>query len=510
MNMSISRWLAAASVVAMLVGSSMWAGPVAFAGPSGDLTVLEPASTTGTWTGLDPATDTTSAENYDFLNAIYGELFEQGANGKIVPDLATGYKVVDQGLEVDIMLRHGVTFTDGTPFNAAAVVSNIDRDLAPATGCVCASSFSAVTSTTAVGDYEVVLHLSHPDTAIVEAFFSEAPNWIASPSALAKMGAAPFALNPVGAGPFEVVSDIPSNTLSLKANPTYWEQGHPELSALTFKSIGSDVAGLQALQAGSAQAYVGLTSTAVLDQAKADFKTSTAPATETYSVDLNPNVAPFNNILAREAIYYATDAQAIDQHIVDGTGELSESPTGPGDEYWTPKVPGYRSYDPAKAKAIVQKLGGLSFTLSAVNSAATTPIIEAEQSEWSQVGIKATISLQTSTEILQLRSDGGIQAEATQIGATNPALVPGVSFKFASDGAGSTVRDKKLDAMLTAAQDEPNAAKAGVMYRSIFSYLSQQAYAVFLFTRSAFNVSTKAVTGLSGTLPRIDWEDVGI
>jgi peptide/nickel transport system substrate-binding protein len=492
----------------LALGVTVVSGTAASAAPSGSLTVLEPSATYGAWNGLDPATDTTSAENFDYLNSIYGELFEQGPNGQVVPDLATGYKVTDGGLEIDIDLRPGVTFTDGTPFNAAAVVSNFTRDFAKSTACLCATNFAAVTSTTAVNNDEVAMHLSHPDTAIIDAFFAEAPNWIVSPTALAKMGEAAFAQNPVGAGPFEVVTDTPNTTLVLKANPNYWQKTAPKVSNLTFTSVSSDTSGYEALTAGSAQVYMSLTTPSVLDQAKKSYNVTTAPATETLSVNLNPNVAPFNNILAREAIYYATDPAAINKAILAGTGTVSESPTGPGDLFWSPKVPGYRAYDLAKAKAIVKQLGGLSFTLSTIASPIYQPIVEAESSEWSQAGIKAKISLDSISTIVKLTGEGSIQALATQIGSYNPALLPGLSFSFASTGPFSLVKDPALDKLITAANAATTQAQEGSDYKGIFSYLNEKAYAPFLFTSNKFDIANKSVTGITGSIPEVDWQNV--
>jgi peptide/nickel transport system substrate-binding protein len=508
LKVSASTWPAVVVTVLMIFGSSAWSATAASAEPSGSLTVLEPSSTFGTWNGLDPATDSTANENYDFLNAIFGELFEQGPNGQVVPDLATGYKVVDNGLEVDISLRPGVDFTDGTPFNAAAVVTDLTRDLAPSTACVCAQNFSAVTSVTAAGDHEVVLHLSHPDTAIIDAFFAEAPNWIGSPTALAKMGETAFELDPVGAGPFEVVSDTINSKLSLKANPTYWQKGLPKVSTLTFTDVSSDISGYQALESGAGQAYVDLTTLSVLKQAKETLNAVTVPATATYSVNLNSRTAPFNNILAREAIYYATDPAAIDKAIFSDTGTLSESPTAPGDLFWTPKVPGYRAYDLAKAKALVKQLGGLSFTLSAISSPVYQAFSEAEESEWNQAGIKATIALDTLPELIQKTKTGSLQALVTDVGGYNPALVPGLSFYFGSTGTASMTTDPTLDGLIAAAEAQPNQTEAAAMYRNIFSYLNQKAYAPFLFTDNSFDIADKSVTGISGNIPEVDWQDV--
>jgi hypothetical protein len=61
----------------------------------GALTVL---AITSQWPGLDPATDTQASADYDYMNAIYGQLFIPGAKGKILPDLATGYHFSPDGL----------------------------------------------------------------------------------------------------------------------------------------------------------------------------------------------------------------------------------------------------------------------------------------------------------------------------------------------------------------------------------------------------------------------------
>ncbi|HWG02952.1 MAG TPA: ABC transporter substrate-binding protein, partial [Trebonia sp.] len=82
----------------------------------GSLTVLEGQGFAGDWPyGFDPATDVTGAANQDFFDAVYGQLFDLGANGKIVPDLATGYKFSPDAKTVTVTLRQGVKFSDGTP-----------------------------------------------------------------------------------------------------------------------------------------------------------------------------------------------------------------------------------------------------------------------------------------------------------------------------------------------------------------------------------------------------------
>ena len=102
----------------------------------GSLTVFEATGYSGDWpAGLDPATNIDGAADQDYMDALYGELFELGPKGAVIPDLATGYTISNDAKTITLNLRQGVKFTDGTPFNATAVVWNIDRDLKSACTC---------------------------------------------------------------------------------------------------------------------------------------------------------------------------------------------------------------------------------------------------------------------------------------------------------------------------------------------------------------------------------------
>ncbi|MBO0886473.1 MAG: hypothetical protein J2O38_03690, partial [Acidimicrobiales bacterium] len=257
----VSRLLAAPLAFMAMLGFIAVGGPAkAFAASSGGprhggtLTVLELNGGIGDWpAGLDPATNSLSAEDEPQNDAIYGQLFTQNSKGVPQPDLATGYKVLDGGMTVDINLRQGVNFTDGTPFNASAVAWNIQRDLDPKYACIC-DPFFPIASVTTQGNYTVVLHMKQVYSPIIGAFSAiDSPDWVASPTAYQKMGEKAFSEKPVGAGPFEVVSDVLNSKLVLKKNPHYWQKGHPYLDGLVFQTVGTAESGYETLQTGAGQ-----------------------------------------------------------------------------------------------------------------------------------------------------------------------------------------------------------------------------------------------------------------
>ena len=490
-----------------LLGST--SAPASAAG-GGSLTALELTGSTGTWSVLDPLPDTTAGEHWDFYNSIYGMLFQPGPNGKILPDIAQSWKTTDHGLQFDIMLRHGVTFSDGTPLDADAVVFNLQRDFNPKNACGCLSNFTSVKSVSKVNNYEVALNLKNIDINLIDGFPEEAPDWMISPTAFKKLGETAFGQHPVGAGPFVVVQNSPNAKLALKANPNYWDKGEPKLGNLTFVTVNSDLNAIQAMQAGSGDVYPGLSTPSLVETVKSanQFAVYKAPAIQSYTINIDPQHPPFNNILAREAIYYALDPPVINQHIEGGLDTLSESPTGPGGLFWTPKVPHYRTYNLTKAKAIVKQLGGLSFTLWTITPSPLVPVIEAEGSQLAAAGIQAKINLVNLPTMVHASATGAVQAVSTSVGNYNPSILPGVPFAYLSTSPFSNVKDPNLDKLIYAAIAAPSLKAEGQAYRKVFSYLNQEAYAPYLFTVTRFLVAKKDVKGLDPSAPEIPWQSV--
>jgi peptide/nickel transport system substrate-binding protein len=479
----------------------------------GTMTVLENSGYIGAWPlGLDPATDTSDAADDPYMEAIYGDLFEQGNNGKMIPDLATGYKFVNGGKTVDIFLRHGVTFQDGTPFNAAAVVWNITRDLDPKNACICDSSFP-VASVTAVNPYTVAMNMKQVYAPIIESFAEQAPNWIASPTAYQKMGAKAFALSPVGAGPFEVVSDVVNSTLTLKKFDHYWQKGHPYLDGLVFKSIGSDQAAVEAMQAGEAQLEQLPATFAVIQAAEKNpaLRVVKVPGSGPLGIQMNTAVAPFNNIKAREAIYYATDSAALNKVLSGGQGVIDESMDAVDSLFPELKVPGYRTYNLAKAKALVHQLGGLNFTIlgGATNPTATEALV----SGWEAAGMHVSIRTVDLTQLVQAFENKSWQLTLDGGGSPDPAIgLAGMSWRVQSTAPFTGIHDPHLDKLINEGTATLNNAKRDKIYKQIFKYLSDHALLVFTYAPPGYNIATPKAHGPGISTNQIlpFWEDAWV
>jgi peptide/nickel transport system substrate-binding protein len=496
--------------------SSSSQAPAASGSPrsGGTLTVLEWTGFSGDWpAGLDPATNINGAADQSQMDAIYGELFELGPKGQIIDDLATGYSFSNGGKTITISLRPGVKFTDGTPFNAAAVVWNLQRDLKST--CTCKPTWP-VTSVKASGPLAVTINLAQPDGAFIDQIFDSIANWIASPAAVQSMGEKAFAAKPVGAGPFIVVSDQFSTQLVLKRNPGYWQKGRPYLSQLIFKSVGGDEAAYEAMLANEGQVYEGMSTPALVKQAAGHFNVENQAPTTVYDLQLNTLAGPFKSSIARQAIYAATDIAPILQHIFANQYPIAQGFTGPGGICNEPSVPGYPGYDLVKAKALVKQLGGLTVSLGTIQNPVAQQTTEALQTEWAQAGIKATIHNYPLAALIAQFTSGKWQAMVQTAGSYDPAGGVGVGFRFLSMSPFSGVHDPHLDSLLNQATAALNMSERCTLYNQAAAYIAQKYYGPFYFAYAPANVAVKNVVGPGITQPlptvvvqpTILWEDV--
>jgi peptide/nickel transport system substrate-binding protein len=465
----------------------------------GSLTVLEGDSFAGAWPGLDPATDTDGAANQSYMDAIFGELYQLGQGGKWIPDLATNISATNGGKTWVFTLRKGVTFTDGTPFNAQAVYYNWQRDLK--SSCTCKPEFLAPPTITVTGPYTIQLSLPYVDAPFLADLQDDIFDWIASPTAIQKMGETAFALKPVGAGPFTVVSDSPSSELVLKANPHYWQKGLPYLKTLIFKPVLDDETALKDIESGAAQAYEGMSTPSLAPAFKAHFTTTTEPSTSPYDIQLNTSIAPFNNILAREAIYYATDTPLLDSRLFGNAYPVTQSFTAAAGLFYEPTVPGYITYNLAKAKALVKQVGGISISLKTITSPVAQTLDEALAEMWEAAGMKVSLQNYDLTGLIDQFLSGKWQAFLQTAGAWDPEGGVGVAFRFGSTSPFTGVHDPKINALLAEAGGTLNMALRKQYNDDLNAYIAKEAYGPFLFPIAGYNIAAHGVYGPGLTTP---------
>ncbi|MBO0728526.1 MAG: ABC transporter substrate-binding protein [Acidimicrobiaceae bacterium] len=471
------------------------------------LTDLLGAGLFGSWTGFDPVVTTSIS---GFFTTVFGTLFDVGPHGTLVPDLATSYKLTNGGQTLTIHLRPGLTFSNGDPLDSSVVAFNMKRSIDPSAGPNAFANIQnwPMTSVATPDATTVVVQFSHVFAGVLASIPVNL-----DPVALQKMGETAYNLNPIGAGPFMVQTDKPSAQLVLKKNPHYWKKGHPYLDTINVEVVGSDESAYEALQAGQAN-IAGIATLGLVNQAakSRQLKEYAIPATGTWALQLNTLKPPFNNPAARQAIYYATNAAAINKHVFNDKYSVMESPTGPGGLFYQPKVPGYRTFNLAKAKSLVHQLGGLNVTLTG----ASTPLIQlvntALQSQWKQAGITTTLQPEALATQLRQWKSGDWNIMIINAGSYDPATGFGLPLWFGRTTPFKGVTDPTLQSMMDKAQGTFNKTTRAAEYKQIFKYISDNAYMPYLFSVPTWDVTTNNVTGMGSVTQTgfINWANVGM
>lgn len=516
----------------------------------GDLTVLLDAGFSGAWaTGLDPATSNSTGANLPQNGSIFGGLFtveaeSDGSDAQLVPNQAESYEWSDDGLSVTITLRDGIEFSDGTPMDAEAVLWNWIRVMnSGSTGAPTVDFDTSIEpqehseefmdslwaalpedvneddvmgdlgAFQTVDDKTLTISLKAVNGSFMNSFPGSALNLIASPTAYAEMGAQEFSVAPVAAGPFTVQENRQNERLVLEKNENYFKDGLPYLDALTFQSITGEQVLYQTLTSGQADVVEGMSSTTIISEAEnnSNLEVHFGVPTSPYVVQLNSRAEPFDEKKAREAIYYATDFDAINEGLFKGNGEPSQSFTASGGLFHQPEVEGYREYDVDKAKEIVEDLGGLELELGTTDTGVAKEVATALQTQWQEAGMDVSLDAKPLGDVITKFTTGEWESMLQTAGAWDPSTGIGVQVRFGStspysgtplpEGASSAKEalDKGLqspidellaESVATVDEDERTAA-----YAKVAKMISDEAYGPF---GTAFAPAQLIRTGVHG------------
>lgn len=320
-------------------------------------------------------------------------------DGELVPYLAETIDGSEDLTTWTMTLREGVTFHDGTPLNADAVVKHFERMVDPAFGCPCAGSVGIIGSMDMPDGPEgltVVFTLTGPSVSFPE-LLSGSSGYIESPTAVAQLGDQ-FATKPVGTGPFKVTEFTPGERVVLEAYEGYWQTDEngiqlPYLDKLTFVPISDSGQRMAALSAGEIDMFQTADSANVADAEEQGFGVQKISGSSSTIILLNNAKPPFDDVRARQALAYAINKDVINERVYDGVREPSYSGFATDSPYYNPDA-GTPRYDPEKAKALVEELGGLEFNLVCIATPEGDAILQLIKQMGEQVGMSITLETQ--------------------------------------------------------------------------------------------------------------------
>jgi len=346
MRRTVALWLAGLLVVVGLGAARSVVAQAPVAG--GVLTFAAGADPDS----LDPQ-NTQSNPGEQVNRMMYENLVRFNTKMQIEPALAESWTQSPDGLVWTFKLRKGISFHDGTPFDAKAVKFFFDRVLGDEKPFKASLYTPFVQGAQVVDDHTVKVTLKQPFAAFLFRLAHSAGG-IVSPAAHQKWGK-DLTLHPVGTGPFKFTEWVKSDHVALERNDGYWG-GKALLDRVVVKTVREDAARVLMLEAGDADLILNIPPEDITRLRKDPrFAIESIPTARALYVVINVKKKPFDDVRVRQALNYAVNREAIVKSLFQGNAEVIPGIVAPLQNGYA-KLPGY-AFDPKKAKELLTQAG---------------------------------------------------------------------------------------------------------------------------------------------------------
>lgn len=439
---------------------------------------------------LDPAL-AESPRDWSIVHSIYDSPLQWGTSGEIEPLAAESFRFVDP-TTIEIVLRDGLTFHNGTPVTSAAITRAVAHLQDPDSGSQVTDLFKPITRVTEVDTRTARLTTSAPAPGLL----AQIVTWLvllpegATPDSLAKA--------PVGSGPYMVDSYDAGNQIVLKRNPAYaW--GSPKGQALaeraSYRFVPQASTRVADLTSGAADIVVEIP----FDQQETLSTDTTAsrdvPLVGTSFVRLVTDQKPFDNPLVRLAMLHAVDVESIAQALVSPNAHRLAG------IYPDKRAMGFdpalapHAFDPDLARSLLRDAGlegGIDVDFE-TTTAARQDVAEAIAAQLGEVGIRCTIKSLEYAQFNQTWKEGTAPLRmATWSPLYDPATLLGLVF--AKDGYLSRYTNAEADDLIRQAAVETDVPKRTALYQQLGRVMHDDPAAIYLWN----------LTGIYGVANRAD------
>jgi len=437
---------------------------------------------------IDPHSDTAVIPTISFHN-IFDALTEFDAQGRLLPALATSWKLV--GTKTwEFKLRKGVQFHNGDAFTAKDVKFTFERAMDrnnPRTIAV-APRIATINKVEIVDNYKVRFHTKDPDpildrkTSIVK---------ILPAGYFQSGGERNFGSKPVGTGPYKVEEFEPGARVSMVAVDNSWHGKAPidmvELVAIPEASVRA-----LALKSGDINMAVQVNPDQVEGLRSAGFSILSGHLARVESVGINTwegnkEYAILRDKRIRQALNYAVDKQAIVETIMQGTTEVANGQLVTAQAFgYNPDLEPY-PYNPARAKALLAEAGypnGFDIRMQTSQGACQSDrqIAEVVVAYLNDVGIKATLEVLEYSVFRELFYPAGKRAPLFyECWSVFPYMdADGMLFLFDSDHPGKRYMNPAFDVLYRASRREMDQKVREKLLQTVFSVMHYDPSSIWL------------------------------
>lgn len=511
-------------------------GEEAAAQEGGTLTLAIPSDAVS----MDPhgSNDVPSEQIRD---TIYEPLLTQDENFEIVPVLAEEYEQVDD-TTWKFKLREGVTFHDGSEFNAEVVKANIERIQDVAKASPRSFLLDMVTEVNIIDDYNIELVTEYPfaplannlthgagkmiSKDLIDADYQQALDEAGSDLTLEEYyelrsegGDEHEAVaneissfvgqlvetEPVGTNYFKFDSRNPGEQTAVVRNDDYWGDT-ALLDGVNFKVVSEPGSRIAELESGSSDAILSTLSSNI--ERVDSNEDVTLLRNDSVSIDyigFNTEKEPFNDPKVRQAITHAFDSEAVLEGVYNGSGTPAEAPLAPGVLGYSEDLEGL-DYDMEKAQQLLDEAGVEDLTINLMVNDDNPERVDVAlwlQESLSKLGIK--VNVEQVEWGAYLAATGAGEHDMFILGWSNSTGDPdnGIAPLFHSDNIGDTgnrsfYNNPELDSILDEARQSTEEGEREQLYMDAQQLLVDEAPAIFIRHGENLNAHGNHVEGFQG------------
>ena len=335
----------------------------------------------------------------DFTMLAYEPLFYAAADGTIEPGLASSWKYAGTGnTELDVTVRSGAKFSDGSAVTAQAVVNSL-KYAKGAQGDQ--AHYLAGATMTATGPQTLTIKLASANPILPLLLSQEysigeiiGPKGLADPVSLTATNTSD------GAGPYiyQPSQSVSGDHYTYTANPDFYDKSQQHYQKVVARVVANEQTAVNALSTGQIDVYKGDFTSAA--QAKAAGLQLVGMPSVLMGLNLIDRdgalTKPLGNLKVRQAINYAIDRKAITTALFGSYGAATDETVVPGGDGYVAADANYYPYDPTKAKQLLTEAGypnGFTMPVLAASFVGFNTMAEAIQGQLAKVGITLKITV---------------------------------------------------------------------------------------------------------------------
>lgn len=330
---------------------------------------------------------------------IYDTLVSWDENFQLQAAAADTWEISEDACTYTFHIRDGITFEDGTPFDANAVVTNYQCAIDPANNWRRRRMFIRtldddteevrVDNVYAVDDMTVAFHLVKPYSPFMN---SVSQFSIVNPNVVVQGNDYDYSKGSAGSGPYKLVEYAQGDHTSLERNENYWGEA-PSIEKITFREVPEAGSRIAMLQTGEATLVYPTPSDQVETiRSAGDINMLSTPSNVMRYVTLNVDVDGLSDVRVRQAMNYAIDKDAYVKVMFSGAAT-------PATSILPEIVPGYAAQQPydfdlEKAKSLMEEAGyadGFKLTIIGDNSTQEQKGMTFIMQQLAQIGIDVEV-----------------------------------------------------------------------------------------------------------------------